>query len=1779
MKRVNLKKILSLLLVAGILVGSIPSCVWAYEDEQGNGAVANDVEYDQIDGIETEYNQNSDINTEIEPDSEEEPNKYQQIQDAKHEDSDADADDNEDIEVSETDIDKRTHDEESEVAQTVASEITSNGNVHKNPSKSDDNGESYEELLEEIEDDISALKEGEEGKDYSESELVYLCDSTEEAEEVAKRYSEESGMDIVVKDYSFGVATLEIVELGSLQDEDAEEEPAEEYISSVIDIIGLAADEERELPILYPNLYMQIESIEANTINESFLDPNTKWKDEDGNKNTKFQWGHEIVGSKNVWEAIDNGYLTTNSQAYDTYKESLEHTVVAVVDSGIYKAGKDFHIINDEGVEEPIYVGAYNFTTEDPEAYDDELKSGHGTHVAGIIADAANDYQGRGIAAGVKLMPLRVTDAKGSASSVNMIKALNYAVASRLKYDGTDPGEAYASVPAYNVQAMNISIGGYRYNSSYQKVINDVLAAGIVICASAGNDAIRGKHYPSSYDGVISVAAVDSQKMRALYSCYGPDVDIAAPGGETNGYKDGRNHIYNMSGDDFKVTEYIYASGTNKTAEANGLTGTSMASPVVTATCALIKAKYPDMRPEDVEALIKSTATPVYGDEIGVGCVNAAKALGIDLIPNKPVSSLKDGAYIYNDTDIMLRTDSDEAVIYYTLNGKDPDPVHMQETGTMIYDSKDPAHPDTYIHIDYEKYADKNAKVELKAVALKFSNLSPVSTYTYYCDSEAVRDITITGEANVSAVIVGKKLNLSATVRPASAKNTNVIWVSSDTSVAEVSLTGVVTGRSAGTAMVKAIAADGYGAVSNEMAITVMPSATNVEIDLPHIGTKMYDSSTIQLYTAHEGIVGVDSTYNLGIKKTVGYVQTGCVNVWPKEALQQVVYKSSNPKVVTVDADGNVVAVGSGKATVTVTAADGSGKKDTQKFAVVTPVYSLEIQDSNTSITSGAVATGYKFTPKAIFNGGQSEPYDKKLVWSIERAATGTSTYIDPAKVASINPGTGVVTCYKNVAIAGPVTLRICATSKAGVSGDVSAYIDVVLYKGTESIQYNTGYSAYKDNKMNLSADDWYYLAILTKTTSEGGNLGRTMDFVQVSSSNPNVALPSATEGKLSSIKLYCFSEGKTTITIKALDGTNKKFKMNVECKFSSSTSLENIGLVCTSGDDIYYPGKELKYTIVPNDGLRLSDLDSYEYAFANEDVTKKIRYDFISIDSRTGEIRKIPGSADPTVPMNVYIYASAQKSIEKKTAVAHMQVYPSATNSVVVDNIVMSGGKGHVYYDNGKYIFDHVGDRAKLKVHSVPETSCQSGYIYESSNPEVVRVYQTGEIELLRNGSARISVMTPDGTRKKTKVDIVVDQTRVRGIYLDKTTMELSTIAVGGKNTKDVFTVSSIVPDDVNTGFIVSTSNKNVATVTVRQKTTDSETDVFEVNAVGSGNATIKVMADDGSKTYTTLRVNVSNPVTDINLRSSTGSYILKPGKKLKIYAKTNAATDKSVTFDYYASSEEEKNQMRQYASLDAVTGEVVAKSNETDEEHVVKIYAKAADYGGFTSRPINIVISPAKVLMKNISVVSSTDIYDLSEGKTLKMSATTTMDATDRRITWQVDNYVGGRVDNSDSAYATISSSGTLKPSGAVKTVRQVLVTAKALDGSNVSGGRVVTLYPPLKKTDIDSVAIFKSATEDFLLNVGGIHEMSVGDELTLDIKGYGPNDTCEGDDAPCQKYYVTYSAKGKSGIIPGKVYLMNGNGTKVKIIAIDKGTITVYATAIDGSNKKTSYSVNVK
>jgi thermitase len=256
---------------------------------------------------------------------------------------------------------------------------------------------------------------------------------------------------------------------------------------------------------------------------------------------------------------------------------------VAVLDSGV---------ANDNNDITPNVVARANFTNG--ESGDDNY--GHGTHMAGHVAATHNTEGVAGTCPGCKVLDGKVLNDSGVGSSSSLANGINWSVSNGAK-------------------VINMSLG-VRSSRTLESAVNNAWTKGAVLVAAAGNGGNQTKIYPGAYPNVIAVGATDNKDAKASFSTYGATwVDIAAPG--VNVYSTFPNHTF------------VLGTQNNRSFGYDVGNGTSMSSPIVAATAALVWSRNPGATSGQIRLKVESTAEKKTGQETywKNGRVNAYNAV------------------------------------------------------------------------------------------------------------------------------------------------------------------------------------------------------------------------------------------------------------------------------------------------------------------------------------------------------------------------------------------------------------------------------------------------------------------------------------------------------------------------------------------------------------------------------------------------------------------------------------------------------------------------------------------------------------------------------------------------------------------------------------------------------------------------------------------------------------------------------------------------------------------------------------------------------------------------------------------------------------------------------------------------------------------------------------------------------------------------------------------------------------------------------------------------
>ncbi len=263
---------------------------------------------------------------------------------------------------------------------------------------------------------------------------------------------------------------------------------------------------------------------------------------------------------------------------------------VAVIDTGIdsLHVGLD-DLDDDNSTNDPKVIAFYDAVNNpgktngtEIQAYDDQ---GHGTHCAGTVAGTgAPTYDHPGMAPQAFLVGVKVLDAGGSGSFATVMAGMQWTVDHRFEY---------------NIRAASMSLGGpgpiewtSAEEDSVNRYANEMVRAGISMLIAAGNTAGPGTiGTPGSAEDVITVGALNKNTAIAEYSSEGPTEELRV-----------KPNIAFVGSD---VMSAQHNSGDGYVA----FSGTSMATPGVAGTVALMLQANPDLSPFDVRNILQETAT------------------------------------------------------------------------------------------------------------------------------------------------------------------------------------------------------------------------------------------------------------------------------------------------------------------------------------------------------------------------------------------------------------------------------------------------------------------------------------------------------------------------------------------------------------------------------------------------------------------------------------------------------------------------------------------------------------------------------------------------------------------------------------------------------------------------------------------------------------------------------------------------------------------------------------------------------------------------------------------------------------------------------------------------------------------------------------------------------------------------------------------------------------------------------------------------------------------
>ncbi|MGH2979501.1 MAG: S8 family serine peptidase [Solirubrobacterales bacterium] len=293
--------------------------------------------------------------------------------------------------------------------------------------------------------------------------------------------------------------------------------------------------------------------------------------------------------------------------------------IVAVLDTGVaYRTSPDRRYVKAPDLDRSRFVRGYDFVRNNSLPYD---RNGHGTFVAGVIAQSTNNGIGlAGVAYRARIMPIRVLDYEGKGDVATIARGIRLAA-------------------RRGARVINMSFEFDIGLTAPQ--IPDVLSAvrfahrkGAVLVAAAGNTEETRVAYPARAKNVVAVGATTEHGCVADYSNTGPSLSVVAPGGGADAFVDADPNCKPLEDPGRDVYQYTFrGTSPRRFGLPSGYEGTSMAVPHVSGTAALIIGTGvlgPDPSPGAIQQRIQSTARdlgpPGYDMTYGYGLLSAGTA-------------------------------------------------------------------------------------------------------------------------------------------------------------------------------------------------------------------------------------------------------------------------------------------------------------------------------------------------------------------------------------------------------------------------------------------------------------------------------------------------------------------------------------------------------------------------------------------------------------------------------------------------------------------------------------------------------------------------------------------------------------------------------------------------------------------------------------------------------------------------------------------------------------------------------------------------------------------------------------------------------------------------------------------------------------------------------------------------------------------------------------------------------------------------------------------------
>lgn len=349
------------------------------------------------------------------------------------------------------------------------------------------------------------------------------------------------------------------------------------------------------------------------------------------------QWNFDLIDMRRAWDINPGGSSDVIVAVIDTGVNTVNRSITFRLWTG--NSFGNFAVpfaINPDFDANLLFPGRdFVFFTAANPVID---MVGHGTHVAGTIAQATNNSLGSaGIAYQSRLLPLKVCFGYWEIQIVQSDRGIPGFVPPNASGGcPTSAGvEALHWAADNGAKVINLSLGGEGAAPAYRDALQYAVSRGVFVAIAMGNEFEDGNpvEYPAAYaadiPGVMSVGAVGPTSRRAFYSNTGEHIEIAAPGGDNRvGGVNGMIFQASLNEDDFDPSTVVVPRFDRYVPDIKQ--GTSMATPHVAGLAALLYSQG-ITNPAAIEAAIRQFATDLgtsgRDTEFGFGLIDARATL------------------------------------------------------------------------------------------------------------------------------------------------------------------------------------------------------------------------------------------------------------------------------------------------------------------------------------------------------------------------------------------------------------------------------------------------------------------------------------------------------------------------------------------------------------------------------------------------------------------------------------------------------------------------------------------------------------------------------------------------------------------------------------------------------------------------------------------------------------------------------------------------------------------------------------------------------------------------------------------------------------------------------------------------------------------------------------------------------------------------------------------------------------------------------------------------